>query len=111
MFIILVCSFWAASPAHAAPAKSTCQARVTIVQTPAIADQGHSERCDQLEDTDVVTAVYNQHTVDAPAGFSPGYGPDKFIYPVIDTPLPAGRGNARIQPFYQLILFPFHVFW
>ncbi|HEY0272291.1 MAG TPA: hypothetical protein VGC22_03850 [Chitinophaga sp.] len=112
IFIVLLSAFWAASPALAAPKKTRQPARATVVQTaPAVAQQGHSQHCDQLEDTEVITATNNQNNAYGPVLFSLAHGFDSIVYPVVATPLPAGRDNARIQPLHQLILFPFHGFW
>lgn len=109
--MVLVSILGTASPVLAAPAKNALPAKVTIIQTPAVEQAGHSQRCDQLEDTEAISATYSQPTA---------YGQvvliitNRFhapIYPAIATRLPSARDNAHIQPFYQLILFPFHVFW
>ncbi len=112
IFIVLLSAFWAASPALAAPAKTLHPARAAIVQAPSAIDrQGQSQRCDQLDDTEVITATYNQNNAYVPVIFSLAHGLNSIVYSVVITPLATRRDNARIQPFYQLILFPFHGFW
>lgn len=85
--------------------------KVTVTQAPAVGQPGRSQHCDQLEDTEAISATYNQPTA---------YGQvvliivNKFyalIYPVTAARLPCGCDNAYIQPFDRLILFPFHGFW
>lgn len=83
-----------------------------MVQTaPAVEQRGHSQHCDQLEDTEVIAAACNQQTAYGPIVLNVIPGFNTCIYLPIAVPLPTGRDNARIQPFYRLILFPFHGFW
>lgn len=112
IFMVLVSGFLASSPAFAVSAKSCQPARTTVVQTSsAIEQQRQSPHCDQLENTEVITAAFNQQTAFGPVVMNSLSGFKARTYQVVVSPLPAGRDNARRQPFYQLILFPFHGFW
>lgn len=112
IFVVLVSSLWAASPVFAARTKAPQQVKATIVQTStAIEQHGSDQRCDLLEDTEVITATYHQQPAYGPAVLIRIHRFNANIYPAAAAPLPGSRDNARIQPFYQLILFPFHGFW
>lgn len=111
IFIVLVSTFWAASPVLAAAPKTAHSARVTVVQTPRVECHSPNQHCDQPEDTEVITATYNQYNAYGPVVLTNTHGFNARVYPVTAISLATGRNNTRIQPFYQLILFPFHVFW
>ena len=112
IFIILVSILWAASPVHAASAKIPRWTSTTVAQAcSAIAQQGRSQHCGQLEDTEVITAAYNKKLIYAPDLLIPAERFNTSLNRVAAVPLPDGRDNARMQPFYRLILFPFHGFW
>nr|WP_067057412.1 hypothetical protein [Mucilaginibacter sp. L294] len=111
IFILLIGTCCASSPALAASVKKVHSTKATLVQTPAVRHNDRNQYCDQMEDTEVITANYTQHTAYEPVVLTliGKFHPNINI--TAAARLSTGRDNARIQPFYKLILFPFHVFW
>lgn len=111
IFILFVSTVCSASPAFAGSAKTWPSVKSEVVQTSAIEHHGRNHHCDQLEDTELITAAYTQYNTFGPLILTVYHGLKTVIYPVANTAFRPGRHNALIQPFYKLILFPFHVFW
>lgn len=112
IFAILMSAFWAASPALAARAKAHHRVQTAVIKSSTAVEQhGYGEHCDQPEESEVITAAYHQNSAYAPVMLTVIQRFNAFIYPVVMAPLPGSRDKARIQPYYRLILFPFHGFW
>jgi len=109
LFVLLVSTFGVASPALAATAKTAHSARATVVEARATGQ--HNQRCNRIEDKAVVTTANNQSNTCCPVEPAIIHRSAACIDPAVAAYLPAVHDNARIQPFYRLILFPFHVFW
>lgn len=111
LFILLVSAFWFASPALAATAQTVHFAKATVVEARIAGQHEQSQRCNRLEDKAVITAANNQYETCCPTDPAIIHKSGAFIDSTVNAYSPVVRGNARIQPFYRLILFPFHVFW
>lgn len=108
--MLFVSTFCSASPAPAWPVKAKPAAKLAVVQTAAAGDNGRSQYCGQLEDTEAVATVYTQNNTFGPAMLTIAHGQKPVVCTVSDSGL-ATRDNARPRLFCQLILFPFHGFW
>ncbi len=111
IFILLVSTLCRASSAPAWSIKTKHSANSEVAQTPAVEHNSGNQHCDQLEDTEAIAAAYTQYNTFSPVLPIVDNWLKPVFYPVIGTRLATRRNNARIQPFYKLILFPFHVFW
>jgi len=109
LFILPVSTFGVASPTLAATAKTAHSARATVTEAGATGQ--HDKRCNRIEDKAIVAAANNQSDTCCQVEPAVIHRSAALIDPAVAAYLPAIRGNARIQPFYRLILFPFHVFW
>lgn len=110
--MVLVGILWGALPADAALSKANHPANVTVVKTSTSLERpGPGEHCDGSEDSEVITAAYHQNPVYGPVVLTRIKRFKALNYPVVSASSRGSRNNIRIQPFYQLILFPFHGFW
>lgn len=112
IFVVLFSSFWAASPALAAHAKTLPQLQAAVLKSStALEQRGPGAHCDGSEDSEVITAAYHQNPVYGPFVLTRLKRFNTLNYPVVTASSTGSRDNIRIQPLYQLILFPFHGFW
>jgi hypothetical protein len=111
MLIFLISIFCNASAALAMPVKLISPAKFVIVQTATVEKHQPTQHCDQLDDSEVLTAAYSQHSAfGMPIPFV--YREIKaLIYPNAYSSFTHGQDNVPIQPFYHQLLFPFHGFW
>lgn len=112
MIILLVSMFCYASSAFAVPAKiSGHSAKLAAAHSSVIDQNNHNQHCDQPEDTEVITASYTRYYGLDPIILMAYSGLRSAIYPASGVGFYAIADNTLIQPFYKLILFPFHGFW
>lgn len=110
--IMLFISASCGASAHAVlPTHKAHSTKLTSAHAMVIDQAGNGQHCDRLEDTEESITAYNQHST-----FSIMLLPGRLNQlPAIYTACISGsktkRNNARIKPFYRLILFPFHAYW
>lgn len=111
IFMLLVSTLCRASPASTWSLKAARATILTVIKTPAVEHQSSKQYCDQLEDTEAVSAVYTQYNIFSPVLLAMRSWLKPVVYPLADNRPANRRDNARIPPFCRLILFPFHGFW
>lgn len=111
MLIILVSILCHASAAFGVSATAHSSVKLAVVQAAAVKQHERSERYDQLDDTEVITAAYTQYNTLGPVLLLNYQGLKTTFYPAVHSIGSLGRRKTMIQPYYKLIIFPFHGFW
>lgn len=111
ILLLLTAVFGTATPLRAFTARRLASSIVTVARTTAIGQHAGGQQCDQMQDTEAVTAALT-----LPAGYGQVIPEmvNKFhalSYPPLALHFASGRKHGRIPPFHRLILFPFHGFW